>query len=354
MSSLDQIESLRSVDRSNMMEILSEFPQRVAAAFAQSLPDFNFDPAKARSMAVVGLGGSAIGGDLAIAAFADRLTKPVAVVRRAVLPAWMGENTLVVAVSYSGNTAEVLSAYRQARRRGCTVIAVANGGTLAEHAERDGVPLVHVSHFPQPRLAVGDLTIAVMKIFAYACGIALEGMSGAVVSALGEWRLKCIPAVPIGENPAKLLAYKLLDRLPAVVGGGVLVPLAHRWKTQLNENAKSMCVAEELPELFHNTIEGVGTPSRFVDDCVWVVLEAEADRTVPESQLDRLEEFLKARSVSVERIAAREDNLMAALWHLLYFGDWVSFYLACLYEVDPMPVPTIEAFKSQTPMTNDQ
>jgi glucose/mannose-6-phosphate isomerase len=345
MPALDQIESIRAVDKEGMAELLKEFPQRVDAAFARELPGFNFISAGVRSIAVVGMGGSAIGGDLAVAMLTERLTVPVEVLRTAHLPAWAGKEALVIAVSYSGNTAETLTAYDEARRRGCAIAAVSSGGILAESAKRDHVPYIQVGAYPQPRLAVGDLTVAVLGILVRVCGGALEGMRGTVRTALNAVQAQCLPAVPTDENPAKFLAYRLFDRLPVVAGGGALAPVARRWKTQVNENAKSVCVAETVPELLHNTIEGLKNPPRFADDSTWVLLEAPGDPAMPAGQLEKLAQFLRTAGVLVERIRASESDPSAAVWRLVYLGDWVSFYLACLQGVDPMPVPAIQAFK---------
>lgn len=357
MPSLDQIESFRQVDKSGMGMILEEFPQRAEEAFASPLPAFNFSPAEIRSVAVVGLGGSAISGDLASSALEGMAGKPIATVRSAILPAWADKDTLVIAVSYSGNTAEVLAAYEEARQRRCPVVAVASGGKLAEYAARDHMPWVAVGASLQPRLAVGDLTAAVMKIAMWVCGISWEDTFRVIVGALGELQPQLISSVPTEQNPAKLLAYKLFDHLPVVAGGGVMAPVARRWKTQMNENAKLICIAEGVPELFHNTIEGLKNPLRIADNSIWILLEALDDPAVPAGQLDKLSSLLESSGIRVERVKAPLKNetltgqapafdLCAAQWRLLYLGDWVSYYLAILDNVDPMPVETIQAFKS--------
>jgi len=348
MASLDQIELLRKIDTEGMRDVLAEFPLRVESAFAQPLPPFNFTADKIRSIAIVGMGGSAIGGDLAQAALIDRVCLPSAVLRGATLPAWVGEDTLVIAVSYSGNTLETLTAYEEAKRRQCLVVAVSHGGALAERASQDGIPCVALHEYPQPRLAGGVLTAAMMQILAWADGISLEPTCMEIVKLLTTQQPQLIPARPTQDNYAKHLAYKLFDRLPVVVGVGVCAPVARRWKTQINENAKTICVKETFPELLHNTIEGLKNPLRIADDSVWLLLDSPQDRAVPAGQYHAFAELLERTGIAVERVVAPAGDIIAQQWWLMYLGDWVSYYLACLNDINPMPVPTIQAFKKNT------
>jgi glucose/mannose-6-phosphate isomerase len=173
--------------------------------------------------------------------------------------------------------------------------------------------------------------------------------------AMSDAFLKITPSVaqevPTEQNPAKLLAYQLLGRLPFVVAGGMLAPAARRWKTQMNENAKSLCVVEEVPELFHNTLEGLKLPAVASDNATWVFLEAPVDQTVSMPQLDHFAALLKESGLRVERVCAPMEEPHEALWWIIGMGDWVSYYLACLNNVDPMPVSVIQGFKKSVPVT---
>ncbi|MEW6610753.1 MAG: SIS domain-containing protein [Patescibacteria group bacterium] len=345
MSFLDKEESLFAIDRSRMADALQAIPARVRAIAQTPFPAVDVDRHALTSIVVIGLGGSAIGGDLAAAMVMDQCTLPIIVLRGSVLPHWVQSSTFVVAVSYSGNTAETIAAFRSARERRCPLVAIASGGKLAAAATDGGVPLLNPGTYSQPRLAVGAMTVLLLNIISSVTRKPCDDQLAVVADAYHRVTSSVTPDVPTETNRAKMIAYQLLDRLPVVVAGGVLGPVARRWKTQLNENAKSLCVVEEMPELFHNTLEGLKLPVVASDSATWVFLEAPADQSVPLPQLDHFATLLKKASLRVERVRASLDNPHAALWWMIGMGDWVSYYLACLNNVDPTPVETIQAFK---------
>ena len=345
MSFLDDLTSLHTVDRSNMAEELRLLPARVREAVEAPFPSIGIDGRALTTIAVIGLGGSAIGGDLAAAMVAHQCPLPIIVLRSSVLPDWVQPSTLVIAVSYSGNTAETVKAYLQAKARGCPLVAIASGGKLAAHAAADGTLLLSPGSYPQPRLAVGAITVLILKVISIITGTACDAMCNAMSDAFLKITSSVTQEVPTEQNPAKLLAYQLLDRLSLVVAGGLLAPAARRWKTQMNENAKSLCVIEEVPELFHNTLEGLKLPSVVSDLGTWVFLEAPSDQTVSMPQLDHFAALLKESGLRVERVRAPMNKPHEALWWIIGMGDWVSYYCACLNNVDPMPVSTIQGFK---------
>ena len=207
---------------------------------------------------VAGMGGSAIGGDLVLAAQLA-LPVPAAVVRGYELPAWVGPSTLVVAVSYSGNTEETLACVEAALARGCTPLCVASGGRLAALAAERGLPLVTVPPGLQPRAAVGYLAMPLLAALER-----LELVPSAekdveeAAAVVREMTALLAPTEDEGCNLAKDLARRLHGHVPLVYGAGLSAPAARRWKTQLNENAKAMAFWAELPELDHNEIEAWG------------------------------------------------------------------------------------------------
>lgn len=292
-----------------------------------------------------GMGGSAIGADFVLAALPS-LEVPFAVVRGYEPPGWMGPRTLVIAVSYSGNTEETLACARVALGRGARLAVVTGGGALAELALEHDLPRVPLPGGLQPRAAVGFLTTAVAAVLARA-GLApdIGEQVGETAALLGVMAAELGPEVPEPYNPAKALARRMRGRLPVVYGAGVTAVSARRWKTQLNENGKSPAAFVELPELCHNEIVGwEGDPDLLARSHVVVLRDPLEDPRV-ERRIEPALEGAHRRAGGVDQIVARGISPLARAVSAAYLGDWVSLYLAVLAGVDPTPVRAIEDLK---------
>ena len=272
---------------------------------------------------------------------------PSIVVRGYGLPVWVGPQTLVVAASYSGDTEETLSCAAEALSRGCRPVCVTSGGRLSAFAAEHALPLITIPGGQQPRAAVGYLTAPLLAVLETA------GLCAAVAADLDETvRLLRAGATDLAPEagptaePAKALARMLLGHQTVVYGAGLTVPAARRWKGQINENAKAPSFWNELPELDHNELMGwtslpeltAATAAVFLDDA------ASDERLLRRADLTALE--IQARGVTVTRVRARGDSRLARLFSLVQLGDYVSFYLALLYGVDPTPVKAIQDFKA--------
>ncbi|HOT23805.1 MAG TPA: bifunctional phosphoglucose/phosphomannose isomerase [Thermoleophilia bacterium] len=302
-------------------------------------------PARPSGVAVLGMGGSAIGADLVFATFAD-LAVPAVVVRDERLPGWVDERTLVVAVSYSGDTAETLAATAAATARGCRPVCVTAGGQLAAFAGACGLPLLTIPTGRQPRAALGLLAMAVLAALERAglvptCGEAVAEAAALLDVAAAQYA----PDVGEQSNPAKALARRLQGRVPLVCGQGLTAPVARRWKTQLNENAKVAAFFATLPELDHNEVEawGAGGPLD-ASGCV-VMLEDQGAGDRPRRRSTVTAETFAAAGVPVERLETQGVSPLARVFSLVALGDHVSLYLALLRGVDPTPVEAIQRLK---------
>jgi glucose/mannose-6-phosphate isomerase len=207
-------------------------------------------------LVVAGMGGSAIGGDLARAALGDQASRPILSVRAYGVPAWTTPDTTVLCASYSGDTEETLAAYEAAGALGAKRVVVTSGGRLATEARNDGVPVIPVAGGMQPRAAVAYMFVATMEVAAL-CGAAPRMKSDIDIAA--EHLENCVvdwgPDAPT-DSLAKTLAMSLHGSAPVIYGAGITAPIAYRWKTQINENAKLPAFAGELPEMDHNEICG--------------------------------------------------------------------------------------------------
>jgi glucose/mannose-6-phosphate isomerase len=297
-----------------------------------------------RGVVFCGMGGSAIGADLAAAAIGLRATAPLTTVRGYELPAWVGPETLVVGASYSGNTEETLHCFEQAGAAGARRIAVTTGGKLAESARAAGdVPVIGVPSGMQPRAAVVYMTVTALECAA---------LAGAAPSLRDEIREAAELAAQLvrewGPEPrdsqAKQIAQAVGGHIPVVYGGTASTAAARRWRGQFNENSKLPAFFGELPEAHHNEVVGWYHAN---DALLAIVLETSGEHERMERRFDVTEEALSASGVATIRVRARGESATAQLMSLVLLGDLVSVYLAVLRGVDPTPVSEIEALKQR-------
>ena len=346
---LDDPAVLARYDVLGMAERIGRLALQVRQAWLQTRR-LTLPPAyrEATAVAVLGMGGSAIGGDLVRGIFADRLRVPLLVIRDYVLPAFAGPATLVVASSHSGSTEETLAATEEALQRQCPVAVIASGGALAERATQDALPLLRFEPESQPRVAVGWSVVLLAGLLERAGYLELGDAEVEEAAARAEARFAgCAPAVPTEHNPAKQLAWSILDRLPVIVGAGHLAPVARRWKTQFNENAKSWAAWDELPEATHNTVAGLEQPENVREHLFAVLLASLEDHPRTTVRRDLTAALLDAVATPQMRIDVDGQGRLAQAFDAIALGDLVSVYLACLYGLDPTPVAAIDAVKAR-------
>jgi glucose/mannose-6-phosphate isomerase len=294
-------------------------------------------------LVVCGMGGSAIGGDLARAAIGDRAQRPLRVVRGYDLVPWMVGDALVVCSSYSGNTEETLACFQAAGRLGAPRVVVTTGGELADLARQDGVPVIGVPSGMQPRAAVIYMTIASLHCAA-AAGVCepLSAETAAAAALLGDLAAEWGP----GSDPdagAKGLAAVLAGSIPVVYGAGLTVPVAQRWKTQVNENAKQPAFAGALPEANHNDICAWERADSFAEFSA-VLLDDRGLHPQLRRRIELTSEVVGARG---HVVTSRGATPLERVLSLVFLGDLVSVYTAVLAGVDPTPVDVLERFKGE-------
>ncbi len=297
---------------------------------------------RARSTFVVGLGGSGIAADLARVVLERETRIPYRVVRTPALPASADRDSLVILLSHSGKTWEILQAYDDARRRSARLVAVTSGGDLAARAERDGVPLIVVNPDMPQRSAVGLILGSVLGLLDPWFPESNEGRMAQIAETLRGQQARLARA----SGPAARFAARLGGRIPFVYAEAPLLPLARRWATQIEENAKRLAVFDEVPEMFHNALVGWDRLSRAEGRRLapialeWGESSAEVQRS--SRYLARL---VARRGVVAERLTFATHDLLQALLEGILFGDHMSLHLAARAGVDPAPVDAIWRFK---------
>ena len=343
-------ESFKAIDSQNVLGAIDDLSNQLESAWASAqmaaVPDFS----DVRQVIICGMGGSSISGELLATLVEDQCPVPVIVNRAYDLPAWVtGSETLVIGLSHSGTTEETLSAVSQGIERGCRTLAVTQGGKLGPLvAEASGTVLSYRYDAP-PRASLGWLYGTLLAGVCRGGLITDQADSVAEAVALLRKGREVLGAdSPPEKNPAKRTAGQLVDRIPIFWGGGLLEPVARRWKTQVNENAKTAACFEAMPELNHNAIVGLEFPEPLMTRIAIVQLVSRAyDHPRVKVRHEASTKIVLQSGIMSDRVTARGESRLAQQMSMIQFGDYLSFYLAMAYEVDPTPIHNIDQLKQR-------
>ncbi|GAA3117228.1 SIS domain-containing protein [Planomonospora alba] len=311
-----------------------------------------------RAIAVAGMGGSGIAGDVLAAVCGYGAPLPIVTVRSHRLPGWIGPTDLVIAVSCSGATEETLAVATEAVRRGCRLLAVGGPSSPLEAVARQArAPFVPVTVGGQPRSGVWALSVPPV-VAAAELGLVRvdEEVFEAVAGRLEEIAHRCRPASESFINPGKSAAMALAETVPMIWGSSPLAAVAaHRWACQLNENGKYPAIWGELPEAGHNQVMALDGPLAerdiFADEAGRSLRLVVLRDTEEHPQVARRREvalrLAQDRNVPVTEIVAEGGHPLERLASLIGLGDYASTYLALGYGIDPTPVSVITELKAR-------
>jgi glucose/mannose-6-phosphate isomerase len=341
--------NLATCDPDSMHARIAELPQQCEDAW-RLVEQFDLPASykQASKVVILGMGGSAIGGDLARTLVESAATVPIAVVREYSIPAYVDSTTLVIASSYSGNTEETLSGLDLALAKGAKCVCVGTGGKIEQKAREAGLPFLKFSYSSSPRAAIGYSLICLVGILVKA-GVAnvpyadLQEAS----AVMRAWQAELRPEVPEERNAAKQMARRIYGRIPVVYGAGLLSEIARRLKGQFNENSKAWSFYEVMPELNHNAVLGYTNPEELRQKLFVIFLRSDYDHRRVGIRFDVTGDLLDKAGVARGTIQARGKSRLAQMLSADHFGDYVSLYLAYLYETDATPVPAISYLKEQ-------
>ena len=350
---LDDLEFMRGLDRENMLGEIDGLPEQLARAYEIGLQNSEVLKTSEFSgitrVVIAGLGGSAIGGDLLASYVGDSCAVPVIVHRDYGLPAFArGRETLVICSSHSGNTEETLDAFESARKNDCTILAVCTGGELAARAKKANVPVITFDHKGQPRAAVGFSFGILLAVFVK-LGLTPDqsALVAGAVDAMKKSQEHLRADVETVHNPAKRYAGQLMGRWATVFAAGILAPVARRFKTQINEIAKAAANFEFIPEADHNALAGTIHPvDVLMPHTMNLFLRAPSDHPRNRLRLDLTKQIFMLEGPNTDFLDARGDTPLAHMWTMILFGDYMAYYLAIAYGVDPTPVDALVNLKN--------
>lgn len=339
---MDSKESIRSVDRKNMMSSVEELPKSLSDGLRRGrmsgLPRFS-----PREVVFCGVGGSAIGGELLHEWITSSCPIPCAVIRDYSLPAHVGKDSLVIVSSYSGNTEETLSMFEDARKKRAKVLAVSSGGQLAKMSESVDVPFVRVPSGLMPRASIGYMFGAMLGALERSGIVSVDKQVEEAIRVMGKTRACCKQSVRTQDNPAKVLAHEMYSHLPVIIGYGISKPVAKRWADQLSENGKSLAFSLDLPEMDHNAIVGLVKDQRS-KGLACVFLQHDGASKQMAKRVAATKEMI-ARVAPVYSTDAMGLSPLARMFSLIMMGDYVSVYLAVLRNEDPSANDVIDDLK---------
>ncbi|MFH1458534.1 MAG: bifunctional phosphoglucose/phosphomannose isomerase [Candidatus Omnitrophota bacterium] len=344
-------ENIKKLDNSHMLGLLSDFPDQCNAAMALAQKaSFLFEKRDFTKIVFAGMGGSAIGADLVRSYLYLESKIPITVLREYRLPAYVDKDTLVIVASYSGNTEETLSAYKQAREKGATLVVISSGGTLKEYASKDRVTFIEIPRNLPPRCSLGYLSIIPLCLLAR-LGKAQE--PGAAISQmikiLEDLKNRYLnPGIAQKDNIAKTAALRLYNKLPFIYSSSVHFDVcAIRFRGQIAENAKALSSSHVFPEMNHNEIVGWENPKKQFKNFIVVMLRDQQMHARVGIRMDITASLIREEGVELIEIWSRGEGLLSRIFSLIYIGDFVSFYLAILYGIDPTPVDRVAYLKEQ-------
>ncbi len=345
---LDDLDRFKQLDTLNMIGEIDGLPDQLDLAYQQGmqhdLPKWD----GFRQVLIAGMGGSAIGADLLASYSAALAPLPVSVHRDYGLPLYArGPATLAICSSHSGNTEETLDAFDAALKAECRLIAVTTGGELQKRAQAANVPVWTFEHNGQPRAAVGfsfGLLLAMFQRLGFIPD-QKEALEDAIAS-MKRSQQRIRPDIRTVKNPAKRYAGQLMGRWVTIVGSGLMNVVARRWKGQMNEVAKAAANFEMLPEADHNTLAATMNPDEVLNPhTMTLFLRAPSDHPRNRLRSDLTRNAFMLEGMNTDFVDARGHTPLAHMWTTILFGDYMAYYLAMGYGVDPTPVHALVEFK---------
>lgn len=347
---LDDVGALSSLDSEDVLGAAERFGEQCREAWAIGRSARNLPNADGvESIVVLGMGGSGISGDVVQAVIEPRLPLPFRTFKGyGPLPEWIGRNTLVFAVSHSGETEETLAAFEEIHNRGARAVAVSSGGTLAELAGSYGVSHIKIPGDLQPRSSLGFLALPIIAVLVE-IGLVPDCSDDVdeAVATLADMGKRCGRDIPTEENAAKQLARSLGGRVPVIYGGeGLGAVAAYRFKCDLNEHAKTLAFAHVLPEMNHNELESWSSLAELSQANFVVVLlrdSGEHERTTVRFELTR--SLLERNVAEVLEVRSEGAGPLERLLSLVMTGQMTAIYSGLANDVDPGPVPIMQKLK---------
>jgi glucose/mannose-6-phosphate isomerase len=349
-SILDELEKINKTDAENMLEAIGNFPENARNTLKETdkLSLESIHTRELESLLIIGMGGSAVGGLLLKDWLRGVSEIPINVSRSYDLPEWVNKNTLVYAVSYSGETEETLTQYKQALAKECQIIVFCSGGTMSRVAQEENNPLVIFPKNYKPRAAIASQFYSIANV-THRLGLIPNEKWGEVkesidlveslIAGLGK-------EVHLKDNPAKNLAEAIHGSIPFIYGSKLFETVAYRFSTQFNENSKSPAATNFFPEAFHNSIMAAEGEEKLNRNICGVFILDPLEKEPLKSKIKKFRKILEGNLGDIIEVEACGKGELARMMSAVTIGDFASAYLGILYGEDPSSMDSIIRLKS--------
>jgi len=346
---LDDLDLFKKIDTKNMLSQIDGLPDQLQTSWdlglTQPLPDYK----DIQNIVISAMGDSAVAAELVTASVFSSIRLPVTLHRGYGLPASAkGKQTLVICISHSGNSEEVLDAFAVAIKNDCSIHIITMGGELTKRAAEKNIPIWKFD-------SQGVVDTAAV---AYPFGLLLALFSrlgfipdpaedvAEAIAMMKRSQQHIVATVIAAKNPAKRYAGQLVGRWVTFVGTENLTPVARRWKMQINQLAKAGANFEIIPEATHNTLIATINPNQTLNaHTMTLFMRAKSDHPRNRLRSDLMRQAFMLEALNTDVIDARGDSLIAHLWTLIIFGDYMAYYLAMAYGADPSEEDAFVNFK---------
>ena len=341
---------MTEIDTSNMYYILKNFHSQISEAveIGKSSEFFSFDKYGIKNIIINGLGGSAIGGDLIRSYTHYNSTVPVYINRNYHLPGFAGKDTLSVISSYSGNTEETISAYKESKSKECRIICVSSGGKVEKMALEHKDRFIKIPGGLQPRCALGYSFFVLLTVLSEFPFFSLENGNTENVIENIKRDSEIYSLFDSEKNKALKIAGQLYNKLPVIYSSNDILDVVNlRWRGQISENAKQLAYGNVYPEMNHNELVGWEKNRDILNKIIVVFLKDIDDNERIKMRMEITEEIYKKHASDVISVSGEGETRLERIFNLIYLGDWVSYHLALLNKVDPTPVDAITYLKEK-------
>ncbi len=352
-SFLDDLTKIKKLDSQNMLGSLQLLGKQVEQVWevAQKLK-VPVNHSKTDRIVVLGMGGSALGADVIKRMYAEELRVPLEVVNDYHLPRMVNNKTLVVASSYSGNTEEVISGAKEAKKRKVKLLVITSGGKLGTWAKKNNIPALV---FPtdnnpckSPRMGIGYSIVGQIVLFSKAGLLRLSQKKvKEVVKTIALYDTKYGTLTPLKENTAKQVARKTVNKSIWYIASEHLIGNAHVAANQMNENGKRFAGYFTIPELNHHLLEGMINPISNKKELLFVTIESELYDKRTQKRYSVTKKVLKKTNINYTEYECKEADKLLQVCEVLVFASYLSYYSAILKKIDPTDIPFVDYFKKQ-------